>query len=51
MPQNQETYVAFIDLKKGFDKVWSSATQLTFTFSNSTIETVGKGIEYVQSSQ
>ena len=25
MTQNQETYVAFIDLEKAFDKVWSSA--------------------------
>ena len=25
MIQNQETYVAFIDLQKAFDKVWSSA--------------------------
>ena len=25
MIQNQETYVAFIDLEKAFDKVWSSA--------------------------
>ena len=25
MIQNQETYVAFIDLEKAFDKIWSSA--------------------------
>ena len=25
MTQNQETYFAFIDLEKAFDKVWSSA--------------------------
>ena len=25
MTQNQETYVAFIDLEKAFQKVWSSA--------------------------
>ena len=25
MTQNQETYVAFINLEKAFDKVWSSA--------------------------
>ena len=25
MIQNQETYVAFIDLENAFDKVWSSA--------------------------
>ena len=25
MTQNQETYVAFINLKKAFDKVWNSA--------------------------
>ena len=33
------------------DSLDRTATQQTFTYSKSTIETLGKGMEYVQSSQ
>ena len=40
------TEVTIIDV---YDCRWTTATQLTFTCSKPTIETLGKGVKYVQS--